>query len=140
MDMPDEIKPIFADYGVIHPDFSDMGPNQNINGKIRYTVGDQILYFRGHALYNPVNDLGQYHDIARRVVADPRFRGRSYSYGDAVVADCASRHIRPGSPQTWVIADMNHHLTYTCQQVQRLLAEFAGVKDGLVDPALIASV
>lgn len=140
MDMPDDLKPIYSDYGVVHPDFSDLGPNQNINGKIRYTVGDQILYFRGHALYKPVKDLDQYHDIARRVVTDPRFRGRSYSYGDAIVADCASRHTRPGSPQTWVIADMNHHLTYTCQQVRRLLAEFALSRDRVVNPALIASV
>ena len=140
MDMPDDLKPVFSDYGVVHPDFSDLGPNQNINGKIRYTAGDKILYFRGHGLKKPVKDYEQYHDIAQRVIADPRFRGRGFSSGDAVVEDCARGHIGPGAPNTWVQADMNHHITYTCKQVQRLIAEFAEHDDNVSAAELLSTV
>jgi Beta protein len=124
-DMPDDVKPVYSDYGVVHPDFSDQGPNNNINAKIRYTAGDQIVYFRGHGLLNPVKDYEQYHALAGRVMSDGRFMGRNYSLGDARIFDCAVRQIRHGVPEHWVTADMNHHVTYTAAQVSRLVQEFA---------------
>lgn len=129
-DMPDEVRPIYADYGIVHPDFSDMGPNKYMNAKIRYTVGDKILYFRGHGLLHPVKDYGQYQELARRVKADHRCRERRFSFGDSYLDDCANGLINPGSPSTWVKADMNHHITYTAQQVDRLISAFASVSDG----------
>ncbi|MBF3728241.1 hypothetical protein ISG25_37580, partial [Burkholderia pseudomallei] len=71
------------DYGVIHPDFSDIGPNKYMNAKIRYTVGDKIVYFRGHGLLHPVKDYNQYYDLAKKVVTDTRYRTRKYSFGDS---------------------------------------------------------
>ena len=124
-DMPDDLKPIYGDYGVVHPDFSDMGSSKYMNAKIRYTVGDKILYFRGHGLHHPIKDYEQYHSLARQVVADVRFRGRSHSLGDAYVEDCARELIGHGAAATWVAADMNHHLTYACAQIGRLLEQFA---------------
>lgn len=26
-DLPDEVRPLYGDYGIVHPDFSDIGPN-----------------------------------------------------------------------------------------------------------------
>lgn len=136
-DMPDDIKPAFGDYGVVHPDFSDMGSSKYMNAKIRYTVGDKILYFRGHGLHHPVKDYEQYHDLARKVVADVRFRGRGHSIGDAYLYDCASEVIGHGAAATWVAADMNHHLTYTCIQVGRLLEQFATVPEDAATSSLL---
>lgn len=124
-DMPDTIKPVFGDYGIVHPDFSDQSASPNVNAKIRYTVGDKIVYFRGHALHKPVKDYDQYHVLAGRVSADRRYVGRSRSFGDTYIDDCAKRLIKPGSPATWVIADMNHHVCYTARQVLRLTKELA---------------
>jgi Beta protein len=124
-DMPDDVKPVFGDYGVIHPKFSDLGANQNMNAKVRYTVGDRIIYYRGHGLLRPVKDFQQYHGLARRVRADTRYRGREFSFGDAYLDDCAQELISHGAPATWVKADMNHHITYACRQTQRLLSELA---------------
>ena len=123
-DMPDDLKPVYADYGVVHPDFSDLGPNKYMNAKIRYTVGDKILYFRGHGLLHPVKDYEQYHGLAHVVRADTRFKGRAYSFGDSYLDDCANRRISHGAPATWVKADMNHHLTYVARQVSRLVTAF----------------
>jgi len=140
-DMPDGVKPIYGDYGVVHPDFSDIGPNQNMNAKIRYTVGDKILYFRGHGLLRPQKDFGQYYDLAKRVTADRRCKTRDHSVGDTYLHDCARRLTKtPGSPATWVRADMNHHVTYVAQQVRRLVDEFASLPDATDAASLLSEV
>lgn len=139
-DMPDDIKPIFGDYGVVHPDFSDFGPNKNINAKIRYTVGDRILYYRGHGLNHPVKDYDQYHGLARAARADRRFQGRGFSFGDSRVDDCASGLIGPGSTGMWVKADMNHHLSYTTLQVNRLIPVLNAEVSGLEISRLLETI
>ncbi|MFJ1471054.1 hypothetical protein QPK29_025320 [Massilia sp. YIM B02787] len=120
-DMPDNFKPIFGDYGVIHPDFSNQSPSKYVNAKIRYTVGDKIVYYRGHALHFPDKDYEQYHELASRVIADRRYVGRDKSDGDKCIDDCAKRMIGPGALGTWVAADMNHHVCYSARQMARLI-------------------
>lgn len=139
-DMPNDLKPIYGDYGVIHPDFSDLGPNKYMNAKIRYTVGDKILYFRGHGLLHPVKDYAQYHDLASLVRSDSRFRGRRYCIGDAYLDDCARHQGSHGSPATWVKADMNHHLTYVTHQVSRIISAFIQEMSDERAEALLATV
>jgi hypothetical protein len=124
-EMPDNIKPIYGDYGVVHPDFSDQARSPNVNAKIRYTAGDKIIYFRGHALHKPVKDYEQYHALARRVCSDIRYVGRALSFGDKYIEDCAQEDIGPGSLEKWVVADMNHHICYSTQQLSRLTKELA---------------
>lgn len=124
-DLPDEVRPIYSDYGIVHPDFSDMGPNKFMNAKIRYTVGDKILYFRGHGLLYPTKDYEQYRTLARRVRADPRYRSEELSIGNHYLSDCANGHGTPGTPGTWIKADMNHHMTYVVMQIDRLITAFA---------------
>lgn len=114
----------FGDYGVIHPDFSQSAPSPNANAKIRYTRGDSIHYFRGTRLFKPSN-FGQYHGIARRVVASPQYRGRHYSAGDGEIWNCANRSTRPGNLGTWVRVDQNHHIETTVDQIRHALREVA---------------
>lgn len=124
-DVDESLHLLFGDYGVIHPDFSDQGSSKYTNAKIRYTVGSRILYFRGHGLTHPKKDYVQYHDLAAKVCADNRYQGASSSYGDSYMFECANRMIKPGSPSTWVRADMNHHISYTAKQTKRLMATFS---------------
>lgn len=129
-DMDETLNLSFGDYGIVHPDFSTVGPNPNTNAKIRYTAGSRIIYFRGHGLKRPVNDYAQYRDLAAKVCADSRYRGENASFGDKYIYECA---LRPknggkfGNPATWVRADMNHHISYTAQQTSRLIATFSHV-------------
>ncbi|MBZ0226322.1 MAG: beta family protein [Comamonas sp.] len=139
-DLPDKIRPVYGDYGIVHPDFSDIGPNNNINAKIRYTAGDKLLYFRGHGLKYPVKDYGQYRGLARKVQADPRYRGHTFSFGDEYLSNCARGLGTPGAPATWVKADMNHHVTYVAQQVDRLITTFASMPDATWEPGFLAEV
>lgn len=129
LDMPDGIKPTYGDYGVVHPDFSDQGANPNINAKIRYTAANKIVYFRGHRLLKPIVDFSQYHDLAARVVRAGLHKRRDESFGDAYLSDCANRLIKPGTPRSWVQADMNHHVTYTARQIARFVDQFAVAQD-----------
>lgn len=138
-DLPDEIRPVYGDYGVVHPDFSDVGPNKNINAKIRYTAGDRILYFRGHGLHVPVKDFEQYRGLAKKVLSDPRAKDVGFSFGDKYMNSCAKGYSSPGTPSTWIRADMNHHMTYVSQQIQRLIADFANTAIDSNDVAKLLS-
>lgn len=119
----------FADYGVVHPDFSDQGPNKYMNAKIRYTNGGRITYFRGHGLRHPVKDYHQYHHIAAQVRDSSHYCGRSFSYGDWYIDMVADGNLSHGSPGTWVLADMNHHLEYTARHMPRLIERIAEAGD-----------
>lgn len=124
-DVDDSLQLLFGDYGVIHPDFSDFGSSKYMNAKIRYTAGDRIIYYRGHGLIYPKKDYAQYHNLARKACSDPRFRGASASFGDSYLYQCSNRLIKPGTPSTWVRADMNRHISYTAPQVERLMSLFS---------------
>lgn len=124
-DVDGSLRLLFGDYGIVHPDFSDLGSSKNMNAKIRYTVGNRIIYYRGHGLIHPKKDFLQYHDLAKKVRSDKRYKGASESFGDSYVYQCANRLIKPGSPSTWIRADMNHHISYTARQIDRLLAVFS---------------
>lgn len=112
---------VFSDYGVIHPDFSDQGGIANMNAKIRYTNRGRIRYFRGHGLLKPVKDFEQYHSLARRVQDGDGYCGSEFSYGDRYISEVARRSVKPGTPGTWVLADMNHHIEYVVSQMATLI-------------------
>jgi T4 beta protein len=114
----------YGDYGVIHPDFSQSAPSPNANAKIRYTRGDSIHYFRGTRLFKPAN-FGQYHSLARRVIASPHYRGLQYSAGDGEIWNCANRNTQPGNLGTWVKVDQNHHIETTVDQIRHALLAVA---------------
>lgn len=128
-EVPDSAAIVFGDYGVIHPDFSDQGSSKYMNAKIRYTVRGRILYFRGHGLLHPAKDYAQYHSLAAKVRDSGCYLGRGFSYGDWYINDVADFNCAPGSPATWVMADMNHHLEYTTAQMSRLVQKVREVSD-----------
>lgn len=113
------IQPIFADYGVIHPDFSDLTLATHINGKIRYTAGAEIHIHRGHSL-RLFDKFEQYRTLAADVLRRPYYKGSAFSYGDRYVYECATGQAGTGNAGTWVLVDQNHHITLTAMQFQRL--------------------
>ena len=112
---------VFGDYGVIHPEFSDQGPNKNVNAKIRYTDRGRIIYFRGHGLLHPVKDFAQFHALAAQVRESSAYQGPQFSYGDSYIDAVAEFNTTSGNLGTWVLADMNHHLEYTTLQMSKLV-------------------
>jgi hypothetical protein len=127
VDLHSALRPVFGDYGVVHPDFSDAIVSKYINAKIRYTAGPTIRYFRGHGLLHPAKDYAQYRVLAAKVRSSAGFAGASTSFGDQYIDDCASGiTATPGSPATWIKADMNTHMSHT---VDHLVAELAQLEE-----------
>jgi hypothetical protein len=113
---------IYSDYGIVHPDFSIVGPNKNSNAKIRYTTSGKIKIFRGHRLLDAPG-YKQYHALADDVRNSPEYLGAAFSRGDAYVDLCADGNASSGNLGTWVFVDMNHHLELTAKQAQKLTAD-----------------
>lgn len=114
------VQPIYGDYGVIHPDFSDLTLSTHINGKIRYTQGRQLHIHRGHSLRKG-DKYEQYRVLASAVAGSNHYRGQNYCYGDRYIFDCATGHAGTGNPGTWVLVDQNHHITFASEQMRRLV-------------------
>lgn len=113
------LEAVYGDYGVIHPDFTDLTPSSHINGKIRYTQGKHFHIFRGHSLSQD-DKYEQYRKLSHGVMSSGFFQGHSYSHGDRYIYDCATGQASTGNAGTWVMNDLNHHFTYAVQQVHRL--------------------
>jgi hypothetical protein len=67
-----------------------------------------------------VKDFAQYHALARKVVADARYSGSAFSYGDWRISQCAAETVSSGNLGTWVGIDMNHHLALTLSQMEHV--------------------
>ena len=110
---------VYSDYGVIHPDFTDLTPSPHINGKIRYTKGLSFHIFRGHSLRQD-DKYEQYRSLSHKVMNSGLYEGHAFSVGDRYIYDCATGQATTGSPGTWVMNDMNHHFTHAAHQLTRL--------------------
>jgi Beta protein len=114
--------PTFGDYGIQHPDPPliglPTGPGQRAN--IRYTTNEVTLVPRG---VGPVVTEGaeQYRDLCRQLVAQPEYAGRDFSWGDQLIADCASGLDDPGWQEHWRGAGTSHHLGQMMRQLASAL-------------------
>lgn len=130
LDMRDNIADLaFGDYGVVHPNFSDKNPATNANAKIRYTSGLDHHIFRGYSLRQHLK-YKQYHGLAARVAASSFYQGRTYSYGDDYVWNCAREAVGTGSLGTWVEVDMSHHFAHVTAQIPQMMHRLAGGMKG----------
>ena len=111
-------RPVFGDYGVIHPD--PVEPTGDARRfvripQIRYAVGDRTLMIRGVDLrQDPGGRLGEVLAtlIARGEIASPDF-----SAGDRWIDDVARGEDGPGSFVTWKRVSQNHHVTHVSSQL-----------------------
>lgn len=115
--------PAFGDYAVQHPEppLDDIGGN-TMRANIRYTTRDETLVARGRG---PVSREGseQYYELCEQLVARPEFAGASYSWGDAIIAECVNGSRDPGSQNLWRGAGTSHHLRLVSARVQELHEE-----------------
>ena len=100
--------PAFGDYAVQHPrPPHDGGPGMRAN--IRYTANGSTLVARGHgALVQEGNE--QYRDLCEQLVGRREFAGADYSWGDAVISDCAEGVLTPGGQSVWRGVGTSHHI------------------------------
>ena len=109
------INPIFSDYTVIHPEYTDINPRLYANTmgpSIRYTTDTCWFVTRGKSFQKHPEGYKQYHRLAKDVVDRPDFKGSNYSYGDKYIDDKANKMGGPGTPWLWLLAGVNHHISH----------------------------
>ena len=111
--------PVFGDYVVQHPHPPmDEGGGNTMRANVRYTTGTETLVARGQG---PVRIEGneQYRGLCQKIVARTEFCGPAYTWGDGVIADCATGAIQPGAQRMWRGAATSHHLRFVVEQLQQ---------------------
>jgi hypothetical protein len=113
--------PAFGDYAVQNPAPPTDGGSNKGRSNIRYTAERETLVARG---FGPAIQQGpeQYRTLCQQLVARPEFAGRTYSWGDETIADCADEVIEPGSRNAWRGAGTSHHFQLVTDELRRLSA------------------
>lgn len=113
-------RPSFGDYGAVHPDLMDLDPSKiTVAADIRYTVANAMLIMRGSSTKHHPQGFGQYHDLAKELVARSEYEGRNFSWGDEEIYRKAHAvpGNGPGNKTTWVTIATNHHLEFVIREL-----------------------
>ena len=115
-------KPNFSDYTIQHPIYYTAIPGANISASIRYANDEQWEVIRGEGLRNEKGaGFKQYPAQAQLLVQQKFYKGADFSFGDTYIAEKAKpKPDTPGSPQTWLTAGINHHITLVARQIANL--------------------
>lgn len=112
--------PVFSDYVIEHPDLAeDIDPRfLRISAQLRYTSDEEWLILKGRN----VRDFGydQFRSLCSTLVGRTEYRGRSFSWGDTYIDDCAHNNDGPGNPTKWRQAGTSHHLAVVIHQIANL--------------------
>ncbi|MBN1458442.1 MAG: beta family protein [Armatimonadetes bacterium] len=113
--------PAFGDYTIQHARYSVPPPGCNPSASIRYTSDEKWVIMRGEGIRN-VEGPGRagYRANAILLCGRQEFCGRDFSYGDQYIEEMAEQNDRNGSPETWLRAGVNHHLTFAARQISSL--------------------
>lgn len=115
--------PGFGDYTIQHAIYREPVKGANPSASIRYTTDTYWVIMRGEGLRTPGSaGHAQYPANAELLCGRKEFRGPEFSSGDAYIWRIASRQDpRTGSPETWLRAGINHHLTFVARQVASIV-------------------
>lgn len=111
-----ERMPAFGDYAIQNPHPPHEGGGPGMRANIRYTANGETLIARGRGpFYEEGNE--QYRGLCEQLVGRAEFAGRGFSWGDAVIDDCARGAVEPGGQRVWRGAGTSHHLQTVTQQL-----------------------
>lgn len=110
--------PSFGDYNINNPAFVNLNPKLiNPAVSIKYSRDDEFLIFKGAGIKN--NGLAGMPNLAKQLVAHPKYCGQAFSFGDQYIFDCANGG-PTGNLETWVTVGVNHHLTLVVNDLANL--------------------
>jgi len=114
-------RPTYGDYAMLHPYLSPWFPGMNVSASVRYTIDEHWLIMRGEGLLNKKGaGHAQYPANAELLCHRTEYRGPQFSYGDKYIYEIALKKERPGNPETWLRAGVNHHLTFVVRQITNM--------------------
>ena len=113
--------PSYSDYTIQHGIYSEPPRWANISASIRYTTEEYWVIMRGEGVRNEEGPGYEgYLGNAMLLTERGEFCGANFSYGDKYINKMSLQSKRPGSPQTWLQAGINHHLTFVVRQIASL--------------------
>lgn len=107
----------FGDYAVAYPEYAP-APYLG-SAAVRYTIAEEWLIVRGRPLNRP-GGFTQFHSLCAQLVADARYCGPNFSWGDGRIEECAQNVGGTGNLTTWRQVATNHHLAFVSRQVANL--------------------
>jgi Beta protein len=118
-------KPLFSDYTIQHPIYYGHLVGVNTSASIRYTNEETWEVLRGEGLRNKKGaGYKQYPAQAKLLTEQDFFKGKDFSFGDGYIYGKADGDAKTtGSPQTWLTAGINHHITMVINQLSNLLSK-----------------
>ena len=110
--------PTYSDYTIQYPLYSEPPFMANVSASIRYASTDYWVIMRGEGLRNPDGPgYAQYNAQALLLFHRAEYLGEQYSYGDNYIHDKAFVSEQPGTPETWLRAGFNHHITVVVRNI-----------------------
>jgi hypothetical protein len=106
---------VFGDYGTSSPYAADITMAPNANGKIRYTIENNLFVVRGYSRSQGEKGAQMY-DLAQQVCDSSHYAGDKFSWGDRRILECSNREFK-GNLKDWVAIETNHHTHYTLAEV-----------------------
>jgi hypothetical protein len=121
-------KPTFSDYTIQHGRYKEPVEGCNPSASIRYTLDEEWLIMRGEAIRgrgtNPTEirpGREQWNAHAELLCEDKQlFYGDTFSWGDAFIRERSVNKQNHGSPEIWLRAGINHHMTVVSRQIANL--------------------
>jgi hypothetical protein len=112
----------FGDYSLVSPEYSDIDISPQIfpnvaTPKIIYTCDQEYYAVRGAAFKTHPLGYRQYFALAKKIVSQPIFRGRTFSAGDKYIYERGSGKGTSGSPGSWIKTTVNSHVTFIIQDI-----------------------
>jgi hypothetical protein len=100
--------PSFGDFAIQSPAQAGKG-GPSMRASVRYTTDNGTLISRGSGPFHEEGKI-QYHELCRKLIERPEFKGPGFSWGDETIMKCANEQIDPGSQHLWRAAGTSHHL------------------------------
>lgn len=108
--------PLFSDYAIAHPEIADLDPRtMQMSANIRYTSVDTWVIFKGRGVRRYGFD--QIFDLSADLIADGRYRGQGFSFGDAAYYRRGTHRDSKGNASQWRRDATSHHLTFVVRQI-----------------------
>jgi len=105
----------FSDYGIRGPNSKETGGPSNANGKIRYTIQEEMFIARGYPLTEGLKGA-QHQELARLVIASGHWATEKFSWGDNEIYRCSQGEFS-GTSSDWISIDTNHHIHSVVHEV-----------------------
>jgi hypothetical protein len=110
--------PNYSDYTIVNPEFTPRDMRRiRSGGKVVYTESKTWYVRKGGAFRdNPA----QMHDHCKYILDSGKFRGPTFSDGDAYIEKCANKKVRPSNQPFWKQVAISHHIMHVLDDLSKL--------------------